>query len=495
MNLKIDLQNIFDPQISRPGKGSKEIPEGNDFWLILFALLINPDLQNSMKLLSENITEAQIQSRDIGLTVKVNKFEQWPLQGEPNSLKGFLFSNPMEVSKGEEASQDPKLSPLKAIKSKLEALLKTLESKGEEVPALKNFLHSLEKGESLTSKTLVPVFDELRALIKKDNDPKIALVLQDLLSLLKTKDIFATSEETSPTVLTGQKIISGDPKTQGYKTSKLKFSKEKKSDKTREGNVENFLKELKLKTEPREISSKGKEETPFFPTHEQAKDQKSSLGLPNEEGKQEDLNLGLLSKTQGKKVDNSNHLSLEKALNQGKISDHIALREYHSHHQVQQQANMTPPETKLIESSTPQHPRPLISLEPAQIPDFVKELVLKPNRLGRNEARIRLEPPHLGELHVTLSVDKGEVRLLFTVEHPQAAQALHQELHQLAKSLAEVGLQLGGCQIDLSGGKHQPFQEHLYPDFKPMAPERDLSLVPAEAPINHRSRGLIDVRV
>jgi flagellar hook-length control protein FliK len=135
------------------------------------------------------------------------------------------------------------------------------------------------------------------------------------------------------------------------------------------------------------------------------------------------------------------------------------------------------------------------SLAVHEIPGFVKELVLRPGRAGRHEARIRLEPPELGKLHISLSVDKGEVRLLFTVEHPQAAQALHHHLHDLAKALTEAGLQLGGCEIGFADGQHQGFQGEQSPARKWNSfTGTEPVMVDGEREVPSR-RGLIDLRV
>ncbi|WP_457755531.1 flagellar hook-length control protein FliK [Thermodesulfatator indicus] len=98
------------------------------------------------------------------------------------------------------------------------------------------------------------------------------------------------------------------------------------------------------------------------------------------------------------------------------------------------------------------------NFKPEEIPNFVKELVLKTYPQGKHEARIKLDPPELGELHVTVSVDKGEVKLLLTVGHAKAAEALHQHLHQLSSSLENLGLQFGGAEINLA----QDYSEGSY---------------------------------
>ncbi len=488
MNLKIDPQEVLGAQISRPGKGLKEIPDTGDFWLILFALLINPNFKSSIELSSENMSPPQIQ--EAGLSFEGANFKKWSPEGELSPFQGPFFSLKGDIPLGG-SNQDFKEISREEITSELELWLKTLEDKGKEAPGLENLFYSLKEGKQVTQKTVLQAIEELSTLAKENNDRDLNSILKELLYLLRTNEVLTDSK----------KEISTDPgqrdhffhvvETQGLKTDKVKNFPDNQFKYSNSEKIENSPEEWLIKGQIERVVHK---KEGHIPSREETKD-KQFLPWPPDEEKAESalLNKGQEHKT--KDVSTTDQLFLGKPSHEAKVPEHLASQGHHLHHQVQQQANTTLIENKLMEPPGPHHPRPPISLEPSQIPDFVKELVLKPNRLGRNEARIRLEPPHLGELHVTLSVDKGEVRLLFTVEHPQAAQALHQEIHQLAKSLAEVGLQLGGCQIDLSGGKHQSFQEHLYPDFNPIAPKKELSLASSEAQINHRPRGLIDVRV
>ena len=87
-----------------------------------------------------------------------------------------------------------------------------------------------------------------------------------------------------------------------------------------------------------------------------------------------------------------------------------------------------------------------------EVPEFVREMVIKLHPEGKHEANLRLHPPELGELHLSVSVDKGEVKLLLTVEHPRAAEALQQHLSDLQRSLEGLGFQLTGAEINLGGG-------------------------------------------
>ncbi len=105
-----------------------------------------------------------------------------------------------------------------------------------------------------------------------------------------------------------------------------------------------------------------------------------------------------------------------------------------------------PPPTNEIKDSALRH----INIK--DVPEFVREMVVKLHPEGKHEANLRLHPPELGELHLSVSVDKGEVKLLLTVEHPRAAEALQQHLSDLQRSLEGLGFQLTGAEINLGGG-------------------------------------------
>ncbi len=511
MNLKIDPQGVFGAQISKPGKGLKEITDPGDFWLILFALLFNPEFKasidlssekvivgghtksysiysSSIDLSSEKVTETQIQE---GLPFKGPKFTEWLSEEKLSPLQGLFPPPKEEISMGKSSPNFGEISR-EEITVQLESLLKSIETKGKELPRLENLFHSLKEGKHVAQETVLQAIKELSTLARENKDQDINsilnFILEGLIYLRRENEVFTGSKKGELTDTGQEDRLFHLVEAHGLKRDKVKKYLDNQStspNRKKPEKIENPWKGLPIKDQIEKLIHK---KEGHIPSRKEAKDNQAFPWPPSEERTESSvLNKGQGHKAKGISV--ANHLFLEKPLDQAKAPEHLIPRGHHFHHQENTVINIKSPE------SGPHHPRPLISLEPSQIPDFVKELVLKPNRLGRNEARIRLEPPHLGELHVTLSVDKGEVRLLFTVEHPQAAQALHQEIHQLAKSLAEVGLQLGGCQIDLSGGKHQPFQEQRYVDFRPMAPEKDLSLASSEARINRRPKGLIDLRV
>ncbi|WP_456370920.1 flagellar hook-length control protein FliK [Thermodesulfatator atlanticus] len=99
-------------------------------------------------------------------------------------------------------------------------------------------------------------------------------------------------------------------------------------------------------------------------------------------------------------------------------------------------------------------------IRPQEIPHFVKELIIKTNNEGKHHIKIKLDPPNLGEVKISMSIDKGEVKLIFTVENSQAAQALQQQINNLNKAILDCGLQLNSCHINL--GQNQDEQKRNF---------------------------------
>jgi flagellar hook-length control protein FliK len=81
------------------------------------------------------------------------------------------------------------------------------------------------------------------------------------------------------------------------------------------------------------------------------------------------------------------------------------------------------------------------SHEPAVVPQIVKAIRLQ-WRQGLGEARIRLEPEHLGEVQISMRVQGGAVTAVVQAENPTVQgwiEARHQELRS---ALSEQGLRL-----------------------------------------------------
>jgi len=84
---------------------------------------------------------------------------------------------------------------------------------------------------------------------------------------------------------------------------------------------------------------------------------------------------------------------------------------------------------------------------------MIKDMVLEVHPSGEKKARLKLEPPDLGEVEVDLRVRHREVTLFLRVEKPEAAHQLQMHLTHLEKALDELGLRLTDFQIALVGSE------------------------------------------
>ena len=92
-------------------------------------------------------------------------------------------------------------------------------------------------------------------------------------------------------------------------------------------------------------------------------------------------------------------------------------------------------------------------IPPVEVPRMIKDMVLEVQPSGEKKARLRLEPPDLGEVEVDLRVHHREVTLFLRVEKPEAAHQLQMHLAHLEKALDELGLRLTDFQIALVGSE------------------------------------------
>ena len=68
---------------------------------------------------------------------------------------------------------------------------------------------------------------------------------------------------------------------------------------------------------------------------------------------------------------------------------------------------------------------------------------------GGGQVRLRLHPPELGSLQVTLRMDAQQVSALIEVEHPAAREVLLTNLPQLQSQLAEQGLSVSSFDVQV----------------------------------------------
>lgn len=103
---------------------------------------------------------------------------------------------------------------------------------------------------------------------------------------------------------------------------------------------------------------------------------------------------------------------------------------------------------------------------------------------GLQEAQIELHPAELGSVHIRIRVEDDKASLVFTVQHPQAREAVQTALPQLHLQLNNQGLQLADTQVFSQARHARP----------PPAPPRTAPETEAPKPVQrrlHRS-GLLD---
>lgn len=77
-------------------------------------------------------------------------------------------------------------------------------------------------------------------------------------------------------------------------------------------------------------------------------------------------------------------------------------------------------------------------------------------------ARLRLDPPALGEVEIQLAVREGQVSMSLSSSDAQARLLLAQSLPELSQQLASRGLQLMGADVgDPSSGRERAPEKRL----------------------------------
>jgi flagellar hook-length control protein FliK len=73
-------------------------------------------------------------------------------------------------------------------------------------------------------------------------------------------------------------------------------------------------------------------------------------------------------------------------------------------------------------------------------------------------AELRLNPPHLGPLEITLSVANDQTNVAFFSSHAAVREAIDAALPALRAALAENGIQLGNATVssDVFAGQREP---------------------------------------
>ncbi|AVR87298.1 Flagellar hook-length control protein FliK [Thauera aromatica K172] len=91
----------------------------------------------------------------------------------------------------------------------------------------------------------------------------------------------------------------------------------------------------------------------------------------------------------------------------------------------------------------------------AQWPVELGQQLLVHGRDGARQIELRLSPPELGPLSVTLSMTERSAQLQFVAHHVQVRDALEQALPQLREALASQGITLGEAGVSDRRGDSQ----------------------------------------
>ncbi len=77
--------------------------------------------------------------------------------------------------------------------------------------------------------------------------------------------------------------------------------------------------------------------------------------------------------------------------------------------------------------------------------------IVKSAKTGNTTLELQLEPAHLGKVQVSIQMDQAKhIQVMFTVDQTASKQALEQQMPQLRLAMAQQGLDLGGCSMQMN---------------------------------------------
>jgi len=85
---------------------------------------------------------------------------------------------------------------------------------------------------------------------------------------------------------------------------------------------------------------------------------------------------------------------------------------------------------------------------------------------GTSEMRVLLDPPELGQMDMTMIMDKaGVLQLSITAERPELALMLNKHMPELRQALAAQGLEIGSADVSAhdDGTSHEPLPWNARP--------------------------------
>jgi len=113
---------------------------------------------------------------------------------------------------------------------------------------------------------------------------------------------------------------------------------------------------------------------------------------------------------------------------------------------------------------------------------------------GRHTAELRLDPPDLGPLRVTLQISDGIAQAAFVSPHAAVRQAVESAMPQLQQALSQAGISLGQASVSDQGARQDPGRPQGGGQRRPGpvagGPEAAGDAAPAAAPA--RADALVD---
>jgi len=107
-------------------------------------------------------------------------------------------------------------------------------------------------------------------------------------------------------------------------------------------------------------------------------------------------------------------------------------------------------------------------------------MIAKDTQEGNVHAQLRLDPPDMGPLRITLTISDGVAHASFMSAHPAVRSAMEQGMQQLAQAFAQSGLSLGNTHVGQDSSASQfGFAQGEHPSEHQQAHARADSAQPA----------------
>lgn len=122
--------------------------------------------------------------------------------------------------------------------------------------------------------------------------------------------------------------------------------------------------------------------------------------------------------------------------------------------------------------------------------------------LAKNDqqsARININPPELGPVQITLSLNGDQAKIAFSSPHPEVRQAIESAMPQLKEMLSSAGINLGQSNVGANLSQQNPDNPYQTANPKHLAdenailPANDKALNTSSGSVLLRGRGMVDL--